>query len=162
MLRIITATVICSAAVAGCGTTSDASQAASRSSAAASATAKVGTPVSDGQLQFVVTSVERAKSAGDSSYPTEAKGEFIIVRLNVKNTGTKEATYMATNQKLIVAGKQFDAASVLGLKGDMESLNPGLGVDDAVVPFDVPPGTQPDAIQLHDSMFSGGVMVSLK
>lgn len=161
MLRIITAAVIGTAAIAGCGTTSDASLAASRSSAAASATAKVGTPVSDGQFQFVVTSVDRAKSAGDPAIPTDAKGEYIMVHLTVKNTGTKEATFMSSSQKLIVDGKQFDAASVLGLKGDMESLNPGLGLD-AVVPFDVPPGTQPDAIQLHDSMFSGGVMVSLK
>ena len=128
-------------------------------SSAAPAEAKIGTPVSDGKFQFIVTSVDRSPSAGDPS--ENAKGEFFNVHLTVKNTGTEADLYAASNQKLIVAGKQFDAASVLGLPNDSDNLNPGLSID-TVVPFDVPPGTQPDAVQLHDSAFSGGVTVNLK
>jgi hypothetical protein len=160
-LRTITVASICAATITGCVATSDNSRASSRSSEAAAATAKIGTPVSDGKFQFVVTSVDRSPTAGDPADPTQAKGEFFNVHLTVKNTGTQANSYGSHDQKLIVAGKQFDAAEVLGLPGDDENINPGLSID-TVVPFDVPPGTQPDAVQLHDSAFSNGVTVSLK
>lgn len=38
-------------------------------------------------------------------------------------------------------------------------INPGLAIDTALA-FDVPVGTVPDGIQLHDSAFSGGVTVN--
>jgi hypothetical protein len=39
-------------------------------------------------------------------------------------------------------------------------LNPGFSAT-ITVPFDVPVGTVPDAIELHNSAFSGGVKASL-
>jgi hypothetical protein len=44
--------------------------------------------------------------------------------------------------------------------GWMEDMNPGFTVT-AKMPFDVPPGTQVDRIELHDSAFSAGVGVKL-
>jgi hypothetical protein len=49
----------------------------------------------------------------------------------------------------------------LGVTGDGDNINPGLGIDSTVVSFDVPVGVAPDGIELHDSAFSGGVMVNL-
>jgi hypothetical protein len=43
----------------------------------------------------------------------------------------------------------------------MSNLNPGLGIANTMVAFDVPVGSVPDAIELHDSAFSGGATVSL-
>ena len=125
--------------------------------------AAIGTPVSDGKFQFTVTSVDRSKTAGDPTnefLQETAQGEFVNVHITVMNTGDQAQTYFATNQKLIIGGKKFDAASILGLKGDNANINPGLAVD-TIVSFDVPPGTAPDAVELHDSAFSGGTTVSL-
>ncbi len=144
----------------GCstGTTSSASKSASQAAAAS-----IGTPVRDGKLEFVVTGVSRSKTAGDPTnqfLQETAKGEFVNVALSVTNTGAEAQNYFASNQKLIVNGKQFDAATILGVPGDGDNINPGLGID-TVVSFDVPPGSVPEAIELHDSAFSGGVMVKL-
>ena len=132
--------------------------------AAAPAAAGIGTPVRDGKFEFTVTSVDRSATAGDptNEYLQEkAKGEFVNVHLTIKNTGSEAQTFFASNQKLIVGGNKYDAASILGVPGDSESINPGLSVQ-SVATFDVAPGTVPDAIELHDSMFSGGVKVNLK
>jgi hypothetical protein len=42
----------------------------------------------------------------------------------------------------------------------MEDINPGLGIE-ASVTFDIPPGAVPEAIECHDSMFSGGALLAL-
>jgi hypothetical protein len=78
----------------------------------------------------------------------------------VKNTGDEAQSYFASNQKLIVGGKQFDAASILGVPGDGDNINPGLSID-TIVSFDVPTGSAPEAVELHDSAFSGGARVDL-
>ena len=106
----------------------------------------------------------RSKTAGDPTnefLQSTAQGEYVNIRLSVKNIGNEAQTYFVQNQKLIVGGKKFDAASILGAKGDDISLNPGRGIDNTVVSFDVPPGTVPTSIELHDSAFSGGVTVRL-
>lgn len=129
----------------------------------AAAAASIGTPVRDGKLEFRVTGVNRSKLAGDPTnqfMQETARGEFINVSLAVKNTGEEAQSFFASNQKLIVNGKQFDAATILGIPGDGDNINPGLGLE-TVVSFDVPPGSVPEAIELHDSAFSGGVMVNL-
>ncbi|MDD7812643.1 DUF4352 domain-containing protein [Mycobacterium sp. CSUR Q5927] len=123
----------------------------------------IGAPARDGKFEFTVTSVDRSKIAGNPDNEFEqstAQGEFINVHLTVKNIGDEAQSYFASNQKLIVGGKEFDAASILGIPGDMKNLNPGLGIA-TVVSFDVLPGSVPEAIELHDSAFSGGVTVKL-
>ncbi|UQX12292.1 DUF4352 domain-containing protein [Candidatus Mycobacterium methanotrophicum] len=146
--------------LAACGAGNQATEKPAESHAQA---AVIGTPVRDGKFEFIVTSVDRSKTAGNPSNEYEqstAQGEYINVHLSVKNTGNEAQSYFASNQKLIVGGKKFDAASILGLKGDGDSINPGLGID-TVVSFDVPVGTNPDSIELHDSAFSGGATVKL-
>jgi hypothetical protein len=157
MIAAVVVAVVPAAGCAGLDTKS------SSSSSKAAAAGRIGSPVSDGKFQFVVTSVDKSKTAGDvtNQFLVEtAKGEYVNVHLTVTNTGDEAQSYFSNNQKLIVAGKQFDAASVLGVSGDGDNINPGLGLD-TVVSFDVPPGSTPDAIELHDSAFSGGVQVKL-
>ena len=76
--------------------------------------------------------------------------------------------FAVTNQKLFdTEGNEYEADSMaavtLNQSGDsglLETMNPGSQL--AVrIPFDVPPGTQPDRIELHDSAFSQGVAVNL-
>lgn len=58
---------------------------------AAAAVPVIGSKVLDGKFEFVVTKVERIGKSFDSSFGTteKAQGEFIIVRVNVKNVGQR-------------------------------------------------------------------------
>jgi len=162
-LGIIAASIVLLTAC-GMGTTSDGTNTAGKPAGSQDQAAGIGTPVRDGKFEFVVLSVDRSKTAGNPANELEqstAQGEYINVHLSVKNIGNEAQSYFAQNQKLIAGGKKFDAASLLGINGDGDSLNPGLGIDNTVVSFDVPPGTTPDSIELHDSAFSGGVKVKL-
>jgi hypothetical protein len=162
-MKTITAVLAAVAAsvvlLAGCGTSTTSHGGSSSSDTQAAP--GIGAPVRDGKFEFVVLSVDQSKTAGSADDPSTAQGEYINVHLSVKNTGNEAQSYYASNQKLIINGKKFDAASIMGAPGDGNNLNPGLGIDSTVVSFDVPAGAAPDAVELHDSAFSGGVKVSL-
>jgi hypothetical protein len=51
------------------------------------------------------------------------------------------------------------AADMWANKGT-DDINPGNSIQ-VQAAFDVPPGTQPAELELHDSMFSGGVKLQL-
>lgn len=129
--------------------------------------AGVGQEARDGKFAFTVTGVETAKTTGDQSNPYEqatAQGEYVIVSMTVQNIGDRSQSFFASNQKLIdSAGRQYSADSRADMwinKEIQSDINPGNHVQ-AKVAFDVPAGTQPSTIELHDSMFSGGVKVRL-
>lgn len=131
--------------------------------------APAGSAVRDGKFEFRVLDVTRAAQAGDLSNPymiAEAQGEFIIVTLSVRNIGDEAQSYFGTNQKLLdSAGRQYESDSEASMwmneeGGIMSDINPGNSIQVRAA-FDVPPGTQPAELELHDSMFSGGVSVRL-
>jgi hypothetical protein len=133
---------------------------------AAAVPVRIGTPVRDGSLEFVVKSMKRAPSV---TSPTEdyiqqqARGEFVILDLSVTNTGDQAATYMSANQKLIINGKQYDDATEASvtLNGNaISQITPGLGIDTEIA-FDVPVGANPGSVLLHESTLSPGVYVNL-
>lgn len=111
-------------------------------------TASIGTPVRDGKFEFVVTKV-------DSADPN-----LIKVHVEVTNIGDKAQHWSSSNQKLLAGGKEFESDLWETEGSSMDELNPGLSTQ-AVLGFKVPPGTVPDGIELHDSMFSQGATVSL-
>lgn len=129
-------------------------------------TPSVGQEVRDGQFAFTVTSVDRSKIAGDLSNEFEqvtAQGEFLNLHMTVANTGNHAQTFFATNQKLKVGDKAFDADGTAAFwthAADV-TINPGNSIQ-VVVSFDVPPGSSGGTVQLHDSVFSGGVEVALQ
>lgn len=112
------------------------------------ATAGIGTPVRDGKFEFVVSKVDTTDPA------------LIRVHVNVTNIGNEAQHWSSGNQKLLAGGKEFESDLWETDGSTMDELNPGLSAD-AVLGFKVPPGTVPDAIELHDSMFSQGAKVSL-
>jgi hypothetical protein len=126
----------------------------------------IGQQARDGKFAFTVTSVDRSQVAGDPTNPflqTTAKGEFINVHLKVANIGNQAQTFFATNQKLIAGGQQFEADTMaaVGVGGANQDINPGLSIE-TVASFDVPPGTVPGVLEVHDSMFSGGAKIRLQ
>lgn len=127
--------------------------------------APVGASVRDGKLEFRVIKVESAKTIGDNQFlATTAQGVFVIFTLQVTNIGDRSQNFFAQNQKLIdTQGRSYEASSSATINleqpDSLGSINPGNTVR-AQVAFDVPQSMQMGALELHDSMFSGGVRVA--
>ena len=131
--------------------------------------AGLNTPVRDGKFEFVVTGVEKGlASVGDNPYFTEqAQGQFVVVTMTVKNISDKAYGFSPSDQKLLDAqGREFEpsTSAQIALGGSdipvWDNINPGNTVTAKVV-FDMPKDAVPTAIELHDSMFSGGAKVTL-
>ena len=119
-----------------------------------------GSAVRDGKFEFEVLGVGRSPSKKGIFEPELAKGEFFIVTLRVTNIGDKARSYSASAQHLIINGNKYDASSSISDETWREDINPGLSID-AQVMFDIPPGAVPEAIEVHDSTFSGGALLGL-
>ncbi|AWZ22869.1 Mpr protein [Rhodococcus pyridinivorans] len=132
-------------------------------------TAAMNIPVRDGKFEFVVTGVESGlTSLGDNPFlAEEAQGQFVVVTMTVSNISDEPKSLSPSDQKLIDGqGRTFspDTSAALNLDSDVpiwDKINPGNTVTMPVV-FDMPVDAVPTAIELHDSMFSGGVTVSLQ
>ena len=128
--------------------------------------APVGSPVRDGKFEFRVLSMTRAPQAGDVSNPymtVDAQGEFIILTMSVANIGDEAQSYFGGNQKLVdITGREYEANSEadMWMNSGTGDINPGNSIQ-VKAAFDVPPGTQPSELEVHDSMFSGGAKVRL-
>ncbi|KHJ72138.1 MULTISPECIES: DUF4352 domain-containing protein [Rhodococcus] len=132
-------------------------------------TATMNTRVRDGKFEFVVNGVETGISTlGDNPYlAKEAQGQFVIVTMTVSNISDQPKSLSPSDQKLVdEQGRTFgpDTSAALNLDSDVpiwDQINPGNTVTMPVV-FDMPVDAVPTAIELHDSMFSNGVTVSLR
>lgn len=139
-----------------------------QSSSGAARTAGIGDQVQDGAFAFTVTKVETGREAlGDGFLRSEAQGSYVLVHVTVTNVGTESAMFTSANQTLLDdRGREFEAdagAALMNVPGSesfLTDINPGNSVDGVLV-FDVPEGLAPAAIELHESMFSRGVVVSL-
>lgn len=159
------------------GTTSSAAASdAGASPAASSEAAKpapapaagVGTKVRDGKFEFVVTGVEAGgKEVGQEFLKETAQGTFQLVHISVTNIGDQPQTLFDSNQKVTDdQGRQFAPNSMAAISMEnnkiwMSEINPGNTVTGTLV-YDMPEGAAPVSIELHDSMFSGGVKVGLR
>ncbi|MCO7272450.1 MULTISPECIES: DUF4190 domain-containing protein [Cellulosimicrobium] len=128
----------------------------------------VGTPVRDGDFEFVVGGMEcGVMRVGDDYFSETPQGQYCIVSLTVTNVGDSAQTFFGSNQYTVnAAGQEYSADDVAGLYlGDdvqswIEPVNPGNSISPRVV-FDVPLDGAPVSIELHDSAFSGGVLAAL-
>lgn len=151
--------IVCLVVFTGCGDSS---------SPDAGATSSVGVnqPASDGKFTFTVNDVNCGETQiGKGFMKAEAKGEYCIVSLTVENTGDEAQSLFSDAQFLYAGNRQFsadfDSSFALGKSGLLsEDINPGLSIEGSIA-FDVPAGTTPTAVELHDSLLSGGVMVRL-
>jgi hypothetical protein len=131
-------------------------------------TPKFGTKVRDGKFEFVVTGMKCGISkVGTQYFNTKAQGQFCRVSMTITNIGDEPQTMFADNQVAFDSKKrQFSAdseASIYDGKSEVlfEEINPGNTVKGRVY-FDVPKNAKLVKIELHDSMFSGGVDVALR
>lgn len=118
----------------------------------------------DGALTFFVDAVEITTSVASAEFPVDktAVGEYVVVHMTVTNTSDEPTTFLGTFQKLKADGTVYsiDDEATFYAGGALAELNPGDEVDVAVV-FDVPPGTDPEAIELHSDPMGSGVEVPL-
>ncbi|WP_199542960.1 DUF4352 domain-containing protein [Prauserella sp. PE36] len=130
-------------------------------------TAGLNTPVRDGKFEFTVSKLDCGETEIGGQYPGKtAQGQFCFVWISVENIGSEPQTLFGANQKLFDAqGREFSPDTEAALYLDSprtlwEEINPGNRVDGVVV-FDIPDGTEPSRLELHDSAFSGGASVRL-
>ena len=128
----------------------------------------IGTPVRDGKFEFTVLKVKPGVTkVGNQYLGKTAQGQYVLVTLKVENIGDQSQLFAGSSQRLYdTQDRKFDAdieaAIYLGDQGKswLNEINPGNTVTGVVV-FDVPKGVALAKIELHDSMFSGGVDVAL-
>ncbi|TQM26355.1 DUF4352 domain-containing protein [Nocardia bhagyanarayanae] len=129
--------------------------------------APAGSPVRDGKFEFQVTRVDPpVAKVGTGMFEQKARSEFVVIHIDITNVGDEPRSYFDSNQTLIDdQGREFannsSAARALDSDTVEYDLNPGLEISVALV-FDVPVGTIPTTLQLHDSLFSGGAKVALR
>lgn len=131
------------------------------------AAAKVGTPVRDGKFEFTVTGIKTATKVGNEYMNKTAQGRFVLVAVTVSNIGDESQIFDSSAQKAFdTSGREYsadgEAGVYLGDEGNafLNEINPGNGVRGTLV-FDVPTSVDLASLELHDSLFSGGVKVSL-
>jgi hypothetical protein len=125
----------------------------------------VGQAVRDGNFEFVVTGFDRAPVVADPDFPDlqkTAAGEYLLVNMRVTNVGAEPQTFFASFNTLSDGTTEFtsDDEAWIYLGNTLADLNPGDSIDTAVV-FDVPVGTDPESIELHEGPLSDGVVVAL-
>ncbi|GAA0951126.1 DUF4352 domain-containing protein [Actinocorallia libanotica] len=128
--------------------------------------AGIGARVKDGKFTFKVTKAGNGPATlGDSFLSHSPQGRFYLVYVTVKNHGNKPQYFLGDAQKLLAGEKEFsaDGEAAIYLKDSkslFEEINPGNTVKGVIV-YDIPKKAKPTAIELHDSVLSGGATVSL-
>jgi hypothetical protein len=127
----------------------------------------IGKPASDGQFTFTVQKFTcGATKIGNGMLAVKAQGQFCVANMTVKNTGNTASTLDSSSQYAYIGDKQYTASSDVVMATPqaqaffLQNINPGNSVQGIVV-WDVPKGAKPDRLELHDSMFSGGVTVQV-
>jgi len=128
-----------------------------------------GDKVSDGNFEFTVKSAKCGiGQVGDSTLGKKAQGQYCEIAVTVTNIGNEAATMFTDNQTVFDdKGRKFspDSGAMIYLPEEnspwLTDINPGNTLK-GILLFDVPEGITLDHIELHDSMYSDGVSVSLK
>ena len=134
----------------------------------AAKTPGIGTPVRDGKFQFTVLKVKPGPARVGSEYLGKtAQGQYVLVTVRVENIGDRQQMFDGSSQKGFDAqDRAFSADTEAGIylgaasKSFLTQINPGNTVT-GVIMFDIPKGASLSRLELHDSMFSGGVEVRL-
>lgn len=147
---------------------SDSQPTATSTTRAGVTVAKIGSTVRDGTFEFVVTGVQHAGKTfpGKMNTTLTAKGEFVIVRVDVTNIGNAAQSADCQCQLLVndKGQKVQPSPAVLSTKEALkfvQLIEPGTTMKGVLVLFDVIPGTKVTNIELHDSASTHGATVKL-
>ena len=129
---------------------------------------RVGDKVRDGKFEFVVSRVNcSATSIGIEHLKRTAKGKYCVVSLSVRNIGDGSQYFLGHAQKAYdAAGTAYGNDDIAGLYANrdtqtfLQRLDRGERVAGKLV-FDVPKAVKLTTLELHDSLLSGGITVTL-
>jgi len=132
-------------------------------------TVAMNTAARDGKFEFTVDDMDCSQTTLGGQYLNkQAQGKFCVITVSVRNIGDEAQTFDGGNQKAFDAtGTQYenDGAAEMYANDDAETflndINPGNSVTGKIV-FDVPTSTTLTQVELHDSIWSGGVKVALQ
>jgi len=127
---------------------------------------RMGQPAVDGDVTFVVRSVDRSKTIANPSLPfmqTNATGVFLTVQLTVTSNGDRAEEFVASYQRLRIDGAIYapDPAAAVWTLAFETFVAPGTTAM-ATVSFDIPTDTPVGGVlELHRSSNSRGADVEL-
>jgi hypothetical protein len=127
---------------------------------------RMGQPAVDGNVTFIVKSVDRSKTVTNTSLPflqTTAKGIFLTVQLTVTSNGSQPEEFIASYQRLQIGGAVYipDPTNAVWTLTFETFVSPGTTAV-ATLSFDVPTDSPAGGIlQLHASAHSRGAAVEL-
>jgi hypothetical protein len=135
---------------------------------AAEAAHGIGDTVAADDWEITVAKVEDGVSqVGDEFLNAKAQGQFVQIRLSVKNTGSEPNYFFEDDIKLgDDAGNTYSADSEAGIYAAennilfLEEINPGNTADGVLV-FDVPEDADPNKLTFAGGLFSDPVEISL-
>lgn len=127
----------------------------------------IGEVAADGKFEFIVTEVETGvEQVGSEFLNSTPQGQYVLVHLEVTNVGD-QAQYLSDSDQYLfdTEGRKHSADTSAGIYIDdnkmfLNEINPGNTLGGILV-FDIPGDAIPASVELHDSMFSGGVSVDL-
>jgi hypothetical protein len=127
----------------------------------------LGTPVRDGNLEFVVSRVRCGVSQVGSGLLTRtAGGQYCLADVRATNVKRDARTLYEPFQKLVdSAGHKHSADLTMRVvfrdQTLWDKIEPGQQVSGTMV-FDIPRDVTARALELHDGIASGGVTVRLR
>ncbi|WP_433363181.1 DUF4352 domain-containing protein [Actinoplanes sp. CA-142083] len=130
--------------------------------------AGVGQAVRDGKFEFVVSRVDCTQSSvGLEHFRRTAKGKYCVVSLSVRNVADGSQFFVGGAQRAFdTAGVEYGNDEIAGVYANRDTetflrkVDPGHEVSGKLV-FDVPKAATLTSLELHDSLLSGGVRVTL-
>ncbi|MGY0236173.1 DUF4352 domain-containing protein [Longispora urticae] len=133
------------------------------------ATVGLNTPVRDGVFEFTVTKVEcGVPEVRSGVLDQQAKGQFCLVDMSVKNIGQRQTWYMSSSQRAFgpdgtMYGLDYGAALLVNFEHDnfgITEYNPGVGSSGVLV-FDIPKTATLTHLELHASPGTVGAKVTI-
>jgi hypothetical protein len=126
----------------------------------------VGAVGRDGDLEFIVSGVKcGTRTAGKGAAAITAQGVYCFVDIQVTNRGGTATHVDGAAQKITDGtGTQYLSDTSADRKANDQAWSdpiPPGGVRSGSLIFDVPQGTKPTEIELHESLLSLGVRVTL-
>ena len=128
---------------------------------------QLGTPVRDGNLEFVVSGIRcGVPEVGSGLLKRTADGQYCLAEVRATNVKDDARTLYEPFQKLVdSAGHKHSADLTMRVvfrdQTLWDKIEPGQRVRGTMV-FDIPKDVSATALELHDGIASGGVTVRLR
>lgn len=128
----------------------------------------VGQPIQDGKFEFRVNTVSCGVTrVGDGVLARTPQGQYCVVNVSVKNTGSFAQVVDTISQKAFSSnGDSYraDVTASLASNGATSTFTRGINPGDQVtgnIVFDVPKSATLAKLELHDTAASNGVVVQV-